>query len=138
MYCNNCELTMTFVATIEKNDQFYHFYTCMKCNESAHDITYKYTHSTCPRHQFEHLGTEFKDSHLKHTIYQVDRCDRCGCLRRIPRHTIEAGFTGRVDLNDPRVNFLWNKSAAGIIFDKAEVNELKPPDHAEIPAEKDV
>lgn len=129
---------MSFVATIEKSDQYYHFFTCMKCGESDHEITYKYDPSSCPKHQFEHLGTEFMDTAHKHTIYQVDRCDRCGALRKIPRHTMEAGISGRIDLNDPRVNFLWNRSAASILMDKAEVNELKPPEQPVIPAEKDI
>lgn len=136
--CNKCMDSMQFVATIEKNDQLYHFYTCMKCHETDHEITYKFRPYNCPKHQWEHLGTEFKDDKTVHSILQVDRCDRCGSLRKTPRHTTEAGFSGRVDPEDPRLNLLWNRSSAGLFFDKEELKEINPPDIAAIPTEKEV
>lgn len=147
MRCPVCLEISTYITTREKNDQYYHFYYCYRCGKPMHEITYKYTPDTCPtvngrKHQWEHIGTVFKDDPHCHRISHVDRCDRCGAKREIHRDTRNAGFTGRIEIDDPRVSrdLLWNRS----VFDRfipREFQELSignPDQHTILPTEAEV
>ncbi len=103
MYCSDCDLDMMFVATRERDDQIFDFFQCIRCGKPNHSVRYKYTPSTCPRHFWEFIGTAFKDDPHCHTITHLARCDRCGAIREIPRDTRQAGLSGRVEIEDPRV-----------------------------------
>jgi hypothetical protein len=138
-YCGQCERERKYQFSVPRSDQIFHFYQCPECGSCDHRITYKYNPATCPGHQWEHVGIEFRDYKDHHEIEQVDRCDRCGALRRIPRHTSQAGFSGRVEIEDPRVraNLLFNRSSWEREIPKwiREESVGTPPEHAEIPSE---
>lgn len=140
MHCDLCAETMPCVAVTKKNDHIYSFFHCFKCGKNAHIIDYVYTPSTCPKHQYEHIGIEFNDSKHSHEIFQVDRCDRCGALRKTARHTEKAGFSKRVEVDDPRVvkNLLMNQSACPYILGKELSKEAMVTKHVVLPNEADV
>lgn len=105
---------MKYSVTVNKNDQFYHFFQCPECGKPDHKITYKYKPITCPGHQFEFIGTEFQDNPHSHEINHIFRCDRCGAIYKKARTVKEAGLLGHVDVDDPRVKktLLFNDAVA--------------------------
>ncbi len=112
--CKECGRQLNYHETVQRNDQYLHFFYCVYCHRPTHFITYAYTPATCPKHHEEFLGTEFQDRGDAHEIWQVMRCYRCGNVRKIPRHTTAVGISQRVELEDPRVSstVFLNRSAA--------------------------
>lgn len=142
MRCKTCYESMVYIASREKDDLVYHFFYCYKCGVPEHEITYKYTPDTCPKHQVEHLGVKFVDDFHCHTLMQVDRCTRCGAVRETPRDTRQAGFSGRNEIDDPRVSnrLLFNKSSweRKIPLELRELSASPPSQEIVLPKEVDL
>ena len=51
----------------------------------------------------EFKGTAFVDGHHSHQIVQIFQCQDCGGVNRVNRSVKEAGVSGAVDIDDPRV-----------------------------------
>jgi hypothetical protein len=132
MSCN-CGISYNFICTREKADQYYDFFQCPRCGKPEHAIRYKYQPHNCPGHQFEHMGTEFIDDIHRHQINHVHRCDRCGCVRKVPRDTYGAGISGRVEVDHPKVanQLLWNQT----VFDRYIDSDIKDISRGEIQKE---
>lgn len=130
----DCGVKYVFYCTREKDDQLFHFWYCPKCGTPVHDITYRYHPTNCPKHHWEHIGTVLVDDKHCHQLYHVDRCDRCSATREIPRNTREAGFSGRIEIDDPRVqrDLLLNKSSWERVIPK-ELQELRTVDLPKYP-----
>lgn len=143
MLCKQCSTEMLYCSTVEKSDQLYHFYSCTGCGKPTHYITYKYNPADCPKHHWEHMGTEFIDDPHKHQINHVMRCDRCGAVHRIPRDTYGAGISGRVEIDHPKVEsqLLWNRTVFGMIDrDVRGIGRGREeiPQEAQLPSEAEI
>jgi len=49
------------------------------------------------------VGTAFEDNRHSHRILHIAQCQDCGLIHKIPRSVKEAGVSGAVDVDDPRV-----------------------------------
>lgn len=141
--CRTCSTEMSYVVSSRKSDQIFHFFQCPKCGTPAHSITYYYSPADCPRHVTEHLGMEFKDSYHVHQLNQINRCIRCGAIQKVPQDIRNAGLSGHVEVEDPRIQkkLLWNKSAYDRLIPKDEQDGGIPPwvpDEAHIPTEREL
>jgi len=57
----------------------------------------------CYPHTMLFKGTAFRDGKDAHQIIQIAQCQDCGLVHKIPRSVKEAGVSGSVDIDDPRV-----------------------------------
>lgn len=127
--CRQCHGELTHMATVERDSQVYFYYMCPGCRRCTHRVEYAYTPDLCPKHQHEFMGTEFQERPGVHEIWHVFRCDRCGDVHKVPRHTTAAGISGRIELEDPRVSstILVNRSVVKTLG-TPELKEIVPPD----------
>ena len=57
----------------------------------------------CRHTLMEFKGTAFVDGLHSHQIVQLFQCQDCGLVHKVPRSVKEAGVSGAVDIDDPRV-----------------------------------
>ena len=57
----------------------------------------------CRPHRMKFAGTQFQETNHSHQILHIARCIDCGLVHKIPRSVKEAGVSGSVDIDDPRV-----------------------------------
>jgi hypothetical protein len=57
----------------------------------------------CRHTLMEFKGTAFVDGRHSHQIVQLFQCQDCGLKHKVPRSVKEAGVSGAVDIDDPRV-----------------------------------
>ncbi len=142
-YCAECKLEMAYVCSNRKGDQVYNFFQCRQCGSPEHTITYFYHPTQCPKPVWEHVGMAFLDGLHGHSLEQVNRCVRCGAIHKVAQDLRSAGFSGRVEVDDPRVKnrLLWNKSAYERLIPKNEQDGGIPnwvPTEAHVPTEREL
>jgi hypothetical protein len=93
---------------------------CELCDTEFEEWHYTYTPKTCPGHIWGFSHRVFNDNPYEHTIDMVFKCDNCGAKRTVSQDTKRAGFSGRVEIEDPRVAYtlLPNVSWALHFLDK--------------------
>jgi len=139
----DCGVPYQFYCRCEKAEQYYDFYQCPKCGKPSHEIVYKY-HPLDGKHkcQYEFIGTVFVDDFHAHKLFQRFRCDLCGNIHDVPRDLRSAGFSGRVEIDHPKVEntLLLNQSVYERLVPKEEreAGRGKYPKEAELPDEAHV
>ena len=121
--------TEYLISKIDKQnrDKVIRGYQCKVCGHIFDgDWCYRYTPENCLAHQWEFVYRRFKDDPHTHTIEMVFECDRCGAQKTTRQDTKEAGFSGRVEIDHPKVSptLALNKSVAKRIFSKEEINDF--------------
>ena len=138
----DCGVAYILFSTQERGEQYWDFYQCPVCGEPTHDVRYMFTPFDCPGHQPEFIGTKFVDGKTGHSIQQIVRCSRCGATDHVDRNTDAAGISGRVEIEDPRVQstLLMNESTWKRLIPK-DMQELSVgtlPDKVRLPKEADL
>lgn len=66
----------------------------------------------CNHPVMQFKGLAFVDTKFNHRLDQIFQCQDCGIVHRVPRSVAEAGRSGAIDLDDPRVlrTAIYNKS----------------------------
>ena len=130
IFCPEClGPTKYLISKISKQskDKIEHGYQCKVC---GHVFTarwnYRYVPENCPGHQWEFVCRQFKDDPHKHSIEMIFQCDRCGAEKTVRQDTKEAGFSGRVEIDHPKVapTFALNKSMAERVLDKEDFKDF--------------
>ena len=125
--CDLCNGELALSAILQKaQDHKIFLYRCSFCGAEYEYKIHSYTPFTCPRHLWIFSHREFYDNPWSHSIEMVFKCDRCGQEKRIHQDSYHSGFSGRVEIDDPRVigTVILNKSAAKQFVDKEEYNEF--------------
>jgi len=125
--CDLCNGKLARVAVAQK-DKFHtiYIYKCDFCGAEYDFKVHAYSPFDCPRHIWIFSHREFYDNQWSHSIEMVFKCDRCGQEKRVYQDSYHSGFSGRVEIDDPRVigTVVLNKSVAKQLTDNATFNEF--------------
>lgn len=94
---------LRFIAAVENKDEGRLIFRCDACGAEFEQEYYRYTPSTCPKHQWQFESWGFFDSCDNHEIYWNLKCDRCGLKTKKRWDSRAVGLKEAVDIEDPRV-----------------------------------
>ena len=124
MRCDMCggALKLNYIAVKDVEIQV-RVYKCIFCGAEYDFKVHKYTPITCPKHRWVFSHRVFVDNPFTHTIEMIFVCDRCAAIRKERQDTYDAGISGRVEIDDPRVTntIAVNKSWAKHFIDDKEL-----------------
>ena len=124
--CEYCYGNLKPLYTASKDDHTVKVYRCEVCGKNNEDWYYKYNPQNCPKHHWIFDHRVFMDDPHAHSINMVFICDRCGARHYQPQDTKDAGVSGRVEIEHPKVwrTLALNKAVAKRMFTQEDFNDF--------------